>query len=1057
MKDKTLSSNYSFKGTIWLFMLVLSSFMYVANAQQRNVQGMVTDPNGEPIIGASVVVKGTTNGTITDFDGKFTLSNVPEKGIITITYIGYKGQDIPVAGKSTLKVTLAEDTETLDEVVVVGYGTQKKSDVTGSMVSVGAKELKSRPTANVFEAMQGKAAGVDIRTSDRPGEVGDIFIRGSRSLSASSQPLYVVDGVPLNGTVGKTHEENLDNVSPRGGTLESLNPSDIESVEVLKDASATAIYGSRGANGVILITTKRGKEGKFTFSYAGSVSTDNIKDRTTWMSAGDYLTWRRWAYYYSDPNKYPRGDEPTIENDKQIFNAASDPYAWANIERGWSGNTWDGSKVQTTDWADYVTQTGITTEHTISGSGGSEKNHSYVSFGWLKNEGTIKGQDYTRYTAKINNDMKLTEWLTLAASINATYSVQNYGMSNDGGTTSGPRSAYAAAMRNLPYAVAYDDEGKRIEYPGADSKIKTVIDEWNYSTDERKVFRALGSFYAQLNFGKIWKPLEGLSYKLNFGPDFRYYRRGMFNSAESTNREGLNYASLTKSTDFSWTLDNLIYYNRTIGKHDFGFTFLQTATKYEYEANNMSGEGIPLESSLWNAFKSLSSLKSWESSLTEKQLLSYMARMNYTYKGRYMLTASVRRDGASQLADGHKWATFPSVALGWRIDQEEFLKEISWISQLKLRLGYGVTGNNDFDASYMANTLSRDQYWMLPSGSWAFVYGPSSNVNPYLGWEEKKEWNIGVDYSFFGNRMYGKFDYYRRKIDGMIYEVNVPQPPYPNGKQWQNIGEMESKGWEFEVGGDIIQNKDFTWTSSLNMSHNSGKILTMYGNNSRMDGNAMDEPGWPGDASRIEEGAEIGAFHMWKFAGFDDKGDFLLYNKDGEVIPASQKSVDDKQYIGNYLPKVMMGWNNTFTYKNFDLGINMRSWIGFDVLNTYPMYLGIQGQSGAGQWNLWKPALDDPKYKDIRGVKQLCDYFLEDGSFLKIDAITLGYTLALSKYTKWAERLRVYGTVGNVATITGYSGHNPEVNMTGWEGGVDKVWNCDPIVRTYTLGIQVTF
>ena len=349
----------------------------------------------------------------------------------------------------------------------------------------------------------------------------------------------------------------------------------------------------------------------------------------------------------------------------------------------------------------------------------------------------------------------------------------------------------------------------------------------------------------------------------------------MFNSAESTNREGLNYASLTKSTDFSWTLDNLIYYNRTIGKHDFGFTFLQTATKYEYEANNMSGEGIPLESSLWNAFKSLSSLKSWESSLTEKQLLSYMARMNYTYKGRYMLTASVRRDGASQLADGHKWATFPSVALGWRIDQEEFLKEISWISQLKLRLGYGVTGNNDFDASYMANTLSRDQYWMLPSGSWAYVYGPSSNVNPYLGWEEKKEWNIGVDYSFFGNRMYGKFDYYRRKIDGMIYEVNVPQPPYPNGKQWQNIGEMESKGWEFEVGGDIIQNKDFTWTSSLNMSHNSGKILTMYGNNSRMDGNAMDEPGWPGDAARIEEGAEIGAFHMWKFAGFDDKGDFL--------------------------------------------------------------------------------------------------------------------------------------------------------------------------------------
>ena len=1028
MKDKTLSSNYSFKGTIWLFMLVLSSFMYVANAQQRNVQGMVTDPNGEPIIGASVVVKDTTNGTITDFDGKFTLSNVPEKGIITITYIGYKGQDIPVAGKSTLKVTLAEDTKTLDEVVVVGYGTQKKSDVTGSMVSVGAKELKSRPTANVFEAMQGKAAGVDIRTSDRPGEVGDIFIRGSRSLSASSQPLYVVDGVPLNGTVGKTHEENLDNVSPRGGTLESLNPSDIESVEVLKDASATAIYGSRGANGVILITTKRGKEGKFTFSYAGSVSTDNIKDRTTWMSAGDYLTWRRWAYYYSDPNKYPRGDEPTIENDKQIFNAASDPYAWANIERGWSGNTWDGSKVQTTDWADYVTQTGITTEHTISGSGGSEKNHSYVSFGWLKNEGTIKGQDYTRYTAKINNDMKLTEWLTLAASINATYSVQNYGMSNDGGTTSGPRSAYAAAMRNLPYAVAYDDEGKRIEYPGADSKIKTVIDEWNYSTDERKVFRALGSFYAQLNFGKIWKPLEGLSYKLNFGPDFRYYRRGMFNSAESTNREGLNYASLTKSTDFSWTLDNLIYYNRTIGKHDFGFTFLQTATKYEYEANNMSGEGIPLESSLWNAFKSLSSLKSWESSLTEKQLLSYMARMNYTYKGRYMLTASVRRDGASQLADGHKWATFPSVALGWRIDQEEFLKEISWISQLKLRLGYGVTGNSAITPYQTKGGISSLYYPFGPNPTQGYIaYENEAGItntlaNQNLGWEKTAQWNIGVDFNFFNGRINGIVDVYTSKTTDLLMAQSIPTLT-GYARTYANVGKTKNFGYDLTFNFVPVRTKDFEWNIGVNAAYSRNEIVSLA--NGKEDDPAN---GW-------FIGESTNSIYTYESAGLwkeEDRADMEKFNANGHDFqigmarPVDQNgdykidANNDRTIVGYYDPRWTLGLNTNFTYKGWDLGIQLYGRMGFKY---YDSSVWVGGRYNVRDYDYYNEnnknaAHPKPIYDEGGKDAYYNETYLKNGSYLKIRNISLGYTFPNRLLTHTGlSALRMYAQIKNPGYI----------------------------------------
>ena len=983
--------------------------------QGRTVTGKIIDDTGEPLIGVSVLVKGTTVGTITDFDGNYSLEVPSGKHILVISYIGYKTQDITVGKSNQLNIKMEADTQALDEVVVVGYGVMKKRDLTGSIASVKAADIVKSPASNAMEALQGQVPGLDIvRNSGKATSGVTINIRGQRSLSdvkdefgnnVANAPLFIIDGM-------------------QGGDFSDIAPADIESIEVLKDASATAIYGSRGANGVILITTKRGKESKFTFSYAGSVSTDNIKDRTTWMSAGDYLTWRRWAYYYSDPNKYPRGDEPTIENDKQIFNAASDPYAWANIERGWSGNTWDGSKVQTTDWADYVTQTGITTEHTISGSGGSEKNHSYVSFGWLKNEGTIKGQDYTRYTAKINNDMKLTEWLTLAASINATYSVQNY----DGGTTSGPRSAYAAAMRNLPYAVAYDDEGKRIEYPGADSKIKTVIDEWNYSTDERKVFRALGSFYAQLNFGKIWKPLEGLSYKLNFGPDFRYYRRGMFNSAESTNREGLNYASLTKSTDFSWTLDNLIYYNRTIGKHDFGFTFLQTATKYEYEANNMSGEGIPLESSLWNAFKSLSSLKSWESSLTEKQLLSYMARMNYTYKGRYMLTASVRRDGASQLADGHKWATFPSVALGWRIDQEEFLKEISWISQLKLRLGYGVTGNSAITPYQTKGGISSLYYPFGPNPTQGYIaYENEAGItntlaNQNLGWEKTAQWNIGVDFNFFNGRINGIVDVYTSKTTDLLMAQSIPTLT-GYARTYANVGKTKNFGYDLTFNFVPVRTKDFEWNIGVNAAYSRNEIVSLA--NGKEDDPAN---GW-------FIGESTNSIYTYESAGLwkeEDRADMEKFNANGHDFqigmarPVDQNgdykidANNDRTIVGHYDPRWTLGLNTNFTYKGWDLGIQLYGRMGFKY---YDSSVWVGGRYNVRDYDYYNEnnknaAHPKPIYDEGGKDAYYNETYLKNGSYLKIRNISLGYTFPNRLLTHTGlSALRMYAQIKNPGYI----------------------------------------
>ena len=556
-------------------------------ADDNKVTGSIKDMAGEPIIGANVTIKGQSIGTITDIDGRFII-NAPANAILRITYIGYIPQEIKVENKRELKIILQEDTETLDEVVVVGYGVQKKSDVTGAMIRVNSDELNSRPAANAFEAMQGKAAGVDIVSNERPGEIGTINVRGVRSLSASNTPLYVVDGIPLMSTSG----------------IETLNPQDIESIDVLKDASATAIYGSRGANGVILVTTKQGKAGKMSLNYSGTMTIENLQDYSEMMNSAEYIEWRRWAYYYKEPNKYPRGDEPDKDSDYLIFNGAKDPYAWRNIEKGWAGGSWNASAVPTTDWADMVTQTGVTHEHTLSASGGTDKVQGYASIGYLDNEGTVKGQSYTRYTAKVSLNLDPTKWFKMGLNVNGTFSEQQYGSSAKAVgqmISDRPSNLYAASTSLYPYAVPFDDEGNRIDYPGGDDKVKTIVNEWNYSENERRMFRAIGSLYAQLNLGEIFSPLKGLRYRFNFGPDFRSYRNGSFADANSVSREGTNRASLTNQSDFSWTLDNLIYYDKEIGKHSLGVTLLQSATKYRYEESSMAALNIPLASAKWNA------------------------------------------------------------------------------------------------------------------------------------------------------------------------------------------------------------------------------------------------------------------------------------------------------------------------------------------------------------------------------------------------------------------------------------------------------------------------
>ena len=557
-----------------LFFVALLSVLAVgAFAQSKTVSGTVLDKTGESVIGASVVVKGTTNGTITDFDGKFTLQNVPDNGTIQVSFVGYKTVDIQVKGQSTVKIILEEDTETLDEVVVVGYGVQKKSDVTGAMARVGEKEPKSMPVKNALEGMQGKTAGVDITSSQRPGEVGDINIRGVRSIKAEQSPLYVVDGMVI-----------------QNGGIENINPSDIESIDILKDASATAIYGSRGANGVILVTTKKGKEGRVTLNYSGSVTFETLHDVTDMMSASEWLDYARLAKY--NMGAYGNRDAafaPSYEADRLAFGGVA--ASWANIDQAWSNGNYDPSKVGSYNWTDHGKQTGITHEHTLSASGGSDKFQGYASFGYLNQKGTQPGQAYERYTLKVSFDANPVEFFKMGASVNGSYADQDYGY-NFSKSVTGAGDFYGALRSMLPWTVPYDANGDYIRLPNGDINIINPIRELDYNTNQRRTFRANASMYSQIDFGKIWEPLEGLSYRIQFGPEFQFYTLGIANAAEGINGDGNNKAQYKNEQKRSWTLDNLIYYNKTIKDHSLGLTLMQSASKYHYEMGDMTATNV---------------------------------------------------------------------------------------------------------------------------------------------------------------------------------------------------------------------------------------------------------------------------------------------------------------------------------------------------------------------------------------------------------------------------------------------------------------------------------
>lgn len=1006
----------------------------------QTITGKVVDAGGEPVIGASIIEQGTMNGVVTDTDGNFMI-NVEPGTVLEISCIGYVMQTVQAA--HNLNIILAEDTTLLTESVVVGYGTMKKSDVTGAMVNVSAEELTTRPTNNVLEALQGKAAGVDIRTNERPGEVGSVYIRGRRSLNASSNPLYVVDGIPL-----------------INGALESLNPNDIESIDILKDASATAIYGSRGANGVVLVTTKKGKSGRITMSYAGSFTIEDIVDKATWMTASEYIDWRRTAYYNLDPSKYPSPKNPTQENDYQIFNGGGDPYAWRNIMKGWAGGTWDGSKVETTDWMGLILRPSLTHEHTLSASGGNNKMQSYMSFGYLSNTGTIKGQGYNRYTFKSNNDFKPYEWLSFGGNLNATYSVQDYGLSGAGNFQGGSQSsAYGVATQGYPYAVPFDDDGNRIEFPGADDRVKNVYGEWNYQTDTRKVFRVMGSFYGQIDFGEIWEPLEGFSYRINFGPDFRYSDRGLFVAKQSFNRSGSNYALNDKSNSFSWTFDNLVYYNREFGRHSVNVTLLHSADKSDYRSMDMDAENLPLESAMWNNMGSVSALRSYGTSLTERQMESYMARVNYSFNNRYMITASVRRDGASQLAEGHKWATFPSVALGWRIDQENFMDSVFWIDQLKLRAGYGITGNAAIDPYTTKGAIASIYYPYGTSITQGYTLFdnmlfnsndralPMANEN--LTWEKTTQYNAGLDFSVLDGRISGVFDVYKSYTKDLLMSQSIP-PLLGYIRTYNNIGKTENFGYDITLNLVPIRTREWEWRVDVNAAYTKSKIVEL-SNGKEDDINNNWFIGQP-----------IGVIYSYQSAGiwqasdkalmddFNEKGNNFQVGMAHPVDQDGNTKIDayDRVILGNTMPLWTMGINTGVSFRNWTLDVQLYGRFKFIDMGDAPW---VGGRYNVRNYDYWTEDNTDAKYVKPIFSEAGADMYYQivdvgDRSYLKIRNVSLGYTFParMLKNTNIGN-LKLYIQARNLGSI--FNGSEVRDMDTG-----QMYFN-----RGYTFGLNISF
>ena len=754
------------------------------NQQQKTVKGKIIDNTGDPIVGVTVVVVGTNRGVISDIDGNYSIEAAPADKL-TFSFLGMRTQEIIVGNQGIIDITLDEDMHELDEVVVVGYGSIRKKDVTGSVVSVGENTLRATPAANFSQALIGRAAGVDITQGGyAPGSVGTIRIRGNRSITASNEPLYVIDGMPFNG-----------------GTLNDINVGDIESIEILKDASATAIYGSRAANGVILITTKRGKEGKTEVSYNGYFGIQKPLNLFPTMNAAEFAELRREAL--RAVGKYA-SDVPVLDLDKNMW-YNPDPLLTESISMAYdeAGN-YNPNNIRSFDWFDLVSRTGITTEHQVSVRGGNDKTKASLSLGYLKEDGVMKTYDQEKYSVRIVVDQKIGKRVSIGGTLSGS-------IWNNNGVFA---SRWAEC---IPLSPPRDEDGNLILKIARDTALDNPIIVQENNKNEAAAKRIFGIFYFE------WEILNGLKYRMNFGPDFRNGRTGTF---RGTMQKTNSTASLSMNNIFEYAFDNLIYYDKVIDKHRIGVTLLQSIEQYTREALNGNVQDLPYLHQLYYNLGSAETITGIGSSYEKTRRASFMGRVNYSFNDKYILTETGRYDGASMLAEGNKWYFFPSISGAWRIISESFMKELPVFSDMKLRVGYGLTGNSAISAYSTLGGLSKTVYATDDGPLYGFQ--PSTIVNPELSWERTGQVDIGLDFAFLDNRIRGVADWYRQNTRDLILPKTLPNAS-GFGSITQNVGRTRNSGVELTLSGDIFRsNRDgFDWSVDLIFTKNKEEIVEL--------------------------------------------------------------------------------------------------------------------------------------------------------------------------------------------------------------------------------------
>jgi len=978
------------------FAIILCSFSFARG--QNGVSGVVRDSHNETIIGASVMVKGSTVGTITDINGKFTV-NASSKSTLVISYIGYVTQEIQVGSKRNFEITLAEDNKTLSEVVVIGYGTQRKGDLTSSVGSVKKEDFIQGAVKDAGQLIQGKVAGLTItNTSGDPTSNTTISLRGNTTiLGASTNPLILVDGVP--------------------GDLNTVAPEDIESIDVLKDGSAAAIYGSRGTNGVILITTKKAKGDNINqVEYNAYVSTSSIVKRLEMCTAADYR--------------------------QQIADGIRD-------------KSWDlGNNV---DWMDQITRTPFTHVHNLSLKGGNHETNYIANLNYRANQGIMKRSDKEMFQgrAEINHNM-FNDKLKLNFGILGNQT--KYTSTSDGGSWN--TYVYRQALIHNPTEPIKNKDGSWYENTGI-YEYANPLSLLNECDGDQNISQL------RVNGSATFNPIKDLTFKALISYDKSTQNGGYYETKNniSTIRDNKNgYASVGSSINMTKLIELTAQYQKEFDGHNItalaGYSWQGTDYSNQYEQNydfptdiysyNNIGQGAALKEGLATEY----------SYLIKTNLISFFGRLSYSYKNRYLLMAALRHEAASQLAGtNNAWGTFPSVSLGWRITEEPFMQSQNIFNDLKLRVGYGVTGSQPSDSFRGMSMLSYGDYYYY-NGSWIQSLQPSQNANPNLKWEEKRETNVGLDFSILKSRISGSIDLYNREIRGLLYDYSVPSPPNLYTTTRANVGKMSNKGIEVLLNFNPVKTKDINWNSTVSFSTNTNKLISL-SNDLYKTSSDYFVTGWIQEPVKTEShivkvGQPIGEIYGFKVVDVDESGKWIYEDKNGNHVGYDDftHSAEDKKVIGNGLPKYYAGWNNTVHYKNWDLSVSMRGAFDFQIINSARMFYENLSRS---DWNRLKSAYD-PVFGKTR-LNSLCSeefnsYYVENGDYWKIDNITLGYSF--NKLGKYIKNLRLYVSSQNVLTITGYKGTDPEVSVSGLNPGYD---NRDqyPHVRSYTVGASFTF